>query len=360
MDKEVLDAVARHSEGHMRDAESLLGQIVAVSGKEITQKEADLVIPRSDINEIINLIEILAQKNSADGIALVNKLVDNGVDLKAFLSDFIEILRKMMISKVDSSLAEKLSLELGESLEMRMNEVSQQLSLQQLVKYLEKFMSVRDAVKHSFIIQLPVELALVELCEKQNEPPRKDPTPENNPSPQTYTESGQGNAGASAVADNNASPAPAEDAKNSDMDLQEICSRWHEVLAKVKKYNHSLSFILKVCQVKNVKEGTMSLAFKYKFHKDRMSDDRIKQLVEKTLQEVFGYNFTIEPVVDENLEIEEQPQPAEEPASGEESSQPEEATDGNQEQSDPNEQDQGGDDNFMDNILKTFGGKVIK
>ena len=57
VDKSVLEMIARQSGGHMRDAESLLGQIVAIGGKEITQEEADLVIPRNDLNEVINFVD---------------------------------------------------------------------------------------------------------------------------------------------------------------------------------------------------------------------------------------------------------------------------------------------------------------
>src|SRR6056297_530551 len=189
VDKSVLEAVARHADGHMRDAESLLGQIVAVSGQEITQKEADLVIPRNDIQEILNLIECLVNKDASSGIALVNKLVDNGIDLKAFVNDLVEILRKIMISKVNPGLSERIGLELGENLEMKLNQLSEQLDLSRLTQMLEKFLSVRNALKTSFIIQLPVELALVELSQENkggsnSVPPNPQARPDSSVAPQ--------------------------------------------------------------------------------------------------------------------------------------------------------------------------------
>jgi DNA polymerase III subunit gamma/tau len=62
VDKEILEAIARHSEGHMRDAESLLGQLVAISGNEITREQADLIIPRSDVGENCPFNRIFSKK----------------------------------------------------------------------------------------------------------------------------------------------------------------------------------------------------------------------------------------------------------------------------------------------------------
>ncbi len=334
VDREVLESVARQSGGHMRDAESLLGQVVAISGKKITQKEADLVIPRSDIQEILNLIDLLIKKDASSGIALVNNLVNNGVDLKSFIDDLIEVLRKMMINKISPGLSEKIGLELGESLDAKLDQISQETNLNQLVKILEKFIIVRNSLKTSFIIQLPVELALVDLCSeeagggtgsrvKESRSNKEDDLGGNRQVPQKEdVENKKG--------------------KDVDLDRQEISSRWNEVLAGLKKHNHSLSFILKVCQVKEVKDGIVSLSFKHKFHKDRLSEAKIKDLVEKTLTEIFGCSLSINPLVEEEIDT------------------GEDDTGGGEAQKKEGDESVNSDDNCIDDILKTFGGKVIK
>src|SRR3989339_64293 len=105
---DVLEDIARHADGHMRDAESLLGQVIVIGGKEITAKEADLVIPRSDIGEVVKLINFLTKKDAGSAIDLVNTLIGDGVDIKRFLSDMIEVLRKVMLFKVSPLLSEKI------------------------------------------------------------------------------------------------------------------------------------------------------------------------------------------------------------------------------------------------------------
>src|SRR3989339_1718223 len=82
IDDKILSAIARQSEGHMRDAESLLGQVVSIGGKEISAEEADLVIPRSDLGAALGLIGFLAKKDAGRAIELINKSAEEGVQLK--------------------------------------------------------------------------------------------------------------------------------------------------------------------------------------------------------------------------------------------------------------------------------------
>jgi hypothetical protein len=108
------------------------------------------------------------------------------------------------------------------------------------------------------------------------------------------------------------------------------------VLVKAKSYNHSLSFILRVCQPRSLQAGQLCLAFKYKFHKDRVGDQQIKAMVEKVLKEVYGAHLTIEAMIDENIEIEN--------------------GNGN---GNGNANGQAAGDDMVNNLLKTFGGKVV-
>lgn len=334
IDKNVLEDIARHSEGHMRDAESLLGQVISIGGAEITREEADLVIPRSDMNEIVNLIEFLGKKDAAAGIKIINNLVDGGVDLKSFTSDLIEILRKILIGKISPNLIEKLAMELGESLEIKLNQASKDLSIGKIILFINKFSEAREKLKTSFIIQLPLELAIAELCyihEGEAKPFNK--MEQSNPTPLIQEVQ-----------------KTAPEFSGGDLNKEEVSGRWSEVLVKVKKYNHSLSFILRACQPGEIKENRLCLMFKYKFHKDRVSDPQIKVLVEKVLSEVFGKNLSVEAMIDESLEIagvngapnvvmsefEKKEKVDDSPKSEDNSKNP-----------------------TIDNLLKTFGGKIV-
>lgn len=337
--KEILEAIARHSEGHMRDAESLLGQVVSIGGNEISQEEADLVIPRSDWGEAVNLLGLLSKKDTAGGIRLVNKLLDEGLDLKVFLSDAIELLRKLLLVKINPGLSEKLGLELGESLELKMNEISKELSLEVIISALEEFIRAKNESKTSGIQQLPVELALVRLSlAGQTHAFVKEvfapvPAPKGAFKP--------------AVPAVSAAPSKPASKPGGVLKKENILAKWNEVLASVKKYNHSLSFILRVCQPKDIDGNQVCLAFKYKFHKDRINEPGIRAIVEKVFNEVYGLPLTVEAVIDENMEVADN--------SDEISVQP--AAQG---QTDAEGKKEGDNSEIIDNLLKTFGGKIVE
>lgn len=349
IDKKILEAIARQSEGHMRDAESLLGQIVSVGGKEITSEEADLVIPRSDLGEAVNLVGCLAKKDGAGGVKLINNLIDEGIDLKSFAGDLIEILRRILLSKISPGLTQRLGLELGESLEIKINQVSQDLTAGKLIVFIERFIKAKNELKGSFIVQLPMELAVIELCSAM--PAASYPAPR--------TQSGGNNysvpSGSLASGGVKQAPAPAAEQFQGEVSgnigLDQIIAKWNEVLAKVKQYNHSLSFILRVCRPNNINGGRLQMAFKYKFHKDRVDEPNIKSIIEKVLQQVYGMPLTVSALVDENLVLDHErapktaeSKPADNGAAGAEGGG----------KSDGDEKN-----GMIDNLLATFGGKIV-
>lgn len=344
IDQKILEAIARQSEGHMRDAESILGQIVAIGGKEITAEEADLVIPRSDIAEVINLISYLAKKDAASGIELINKIVNEGVDLKTFLRDMVEILRKMLFTKISPALSERLGMELGESLEIKINETGKDLEIGVLINIIEEFNKAQNELKGSFIPQMPIELAIIRICSGYVAPASSSTAPANR--------GGVINKifGSRPIGEAPSAPsAPSPRAMPSlSVKQEEILSKWNEVLVRIKKYNHSLSFILRVCQPRDLVGNQLCLAFKYKFHKDRVSDLSIRPIIEKVLTEVYGTPLAFEAIVDEGIVVEtvqtQESQgdniPSEEPVAEE-------------------KKNADGGDDVVDNLLKAFGGKVI-
>ncbi len=300
IDKKILEAISRQSEGHMRDAESLLGQVVSIGGKEITKEEADLVIPRSDLGEAVNLIEYLSKKDAGSAIELINKIIDEGINLKSFLTDLIELLRKIMLSKINPVLGERLGLELGENIEAKINQISKNLSLNQVVLFTDKFIEARNNLKGAFIIQLPVEIIIAELCTQPSM--LNTQIPQNSVPNRVSSNLNQAKRPINTNSISTTKPAATGNSvENISKEL--ILEKWNEVLVKVKKHNHSLSFILRVCQPRDINGNQLCLAFKYKFHKDRIGDINIKRLVEQVLNEVYNVPLIIEAIVDESIEV---------------------------------------------------------
>jgi DNA polymerase III subunit gamma/tau len=332
IDKDVLEEIARRSEGYMRDAESILGQIVAIGGRKITKEEAGLVLPRSDMEDIIKLIKFLKIKDASKAIELINNLVDNGVDIKFYLKDLIEVLRRMMLNKLNPGLSAGMGIGYGESIELKLSEAGSELSIENIIFYINKFSEAANKIKTEFIIQLPVEIAILEISRYKNTNEDENKKPENN---KVYKKEVSNNS--SYIKD--------------DSGAEYLSGKWAEVLTAIKKYNHSLSFILRACVPKEIEDDKLTIIFKYKFHKDRISDVEIKPIVEKVLEEVYGKKIKINPIVDENLLINNN----EDASRLEQNNKQEENININE-----NKNNDSNKSEKIDNIIKNFGGRVIK
>ena len=352
---EILEAVARRSGGYLRDAEGLLGQIFSLGDKKVTAEQAELVIPHYNSNEAVDLIACLERKDAARAVALVNNLADSGVNLKIFTEELISLLRKMILNKVSPGLTDNLGLDLGENLEKRLSQATDNLKLEQLLVFAKRFLEIPLNNKNSSIPQLPLEMALVELCFRSSSAvvtssPSGSVSPIHSASvnrvPDNYNSAGGISSVTKLTASSDEKKQILDVAELSDVSLsfEDVMDKWPEFLAKIKKYNHSLSFVLQNCRPKGVDSGHLCLVFKYKFHQDRINNLSIKSIVENTLREVYGVVLAVNSEIDENLET----------MVGESSIVLEEEKDEN-----PGKPDNHSESGLMGDLLKTFGGEVI-
>lgn len=352
IDSEVLEAVARRSGGHLRDAESILGQIFSLGDKKITLDQAELVIPHYNSNEAVDLIDYLSRKDALKAISLVNSLVDTGVNLKNFCGELIGLLRKIMLSKVNPSLSDNLGLNLGESLEIKINTISNNLNWEQLLNFTRRFLEAYNDNKNQLISQLPLELAIVDICygaAKTSTLVSAGGFANISKSSSFAKESmvkTEPKASSEKIVKSEISSGQTVRAVIN-LDQAEVLEKWPEFLVKIKKYNHSLSFVLQNCHPQDVKDNCLCLVFKYKFHQDRINDATIKNIIENTLTEVFGSTLTLSSVIDENLDLKREEKPV-----------VSESTNiiGPSSAAADTENKKGG---LLSDLLKTFGGEVI-
>jgi len=162
--KKVLENVARISEGYVRDSISLLGQILALGEKEINEEEASLVLPRSDLNQIIIFIKQLLLNLPAENINLINQYLNDGGDLENFTKETIDVLQKILVAKVTDSWQD-LTWEISEEeLKPLLNELGKIKAIR-LVEIIEVMLEALTNLKRVSIIQLPLEMAIVKISE---------------------------------------------------------------------------------------------------------------------------------------------------------------------------------------------------
>jgi DNA polymerase-3 subunit gamma/tau len=107
------DAIARGADGALRDAESMLDQVVAFCGTEISAGDVHQVFGFTPRETILHLGEALLSRDTHTALALIKTQSEAGKDLTRLLADLVGLLRDILIAKVHPPEAPNRESELG-------------------------------------------------------------------------------------------------------------------------------------------------------------------------------------------------------------------------------------------------------
>ena len=185
IETEALKLVARSATGSMRDAENLLQQMMTHYGKKIDLKQAQDLLGISSDRRSRELITHIIEKNITGGIATINNVNNDGLDLRQFHRELIEYLRMLLLIKTGST--ETLELTAEDIKELQ--DLADKVSLNQILRTIKRFGQLELSLDN--YSTLPLELALVDsaLTENETKPePARQSAPEAirriNPEPQ--------------------------------------------------------------------------------------------------------------------------------------------------------------------------------
>jgi len=94
--EDALRVIARKADGGMRDALSLLDQVLSLTGGEVDLDSVRHVLGLVEEERYIELLDILAEGRHEEVFGLVQSLVDEGYDLVEFYHGLLDILRVLL------------------------------------------------------------------------------------------------------------------------------------------------------------------------------------------------------------------------------------------------------------------------
>jgi DNA polymerase-3 subunit gamma/tau len=296
IEKDALEMIAVASEGGMRDAESLLAQIIALEDKNITAKEVQEILGTTSHQDIEKMAILLLKRNTAEAILLIGKLSDEGYDLEAFGKSLLNFLRKLLVLSVDEKIYQNLTLELTEEQIKKSQEIAKNKT-SEILEMLEVFGEIQNKIRSSFIPQLPLEMAIVKLGNKNFQAPVSNPeeTKKDNRLPdrefhqkkeKTEEKNEKESFQNSEIISANEEEKFTEN--NSLVEEEDVKEKWNEVIKETKPFNHSLSAFLQNCQPVKIENGHLLIATKYSFYKDKLNETSNKLTIEKVLAKILG------------------------------------------------------------------------
>jgi DNA polymerase-3 subunit gamma/tau len=162
-DDDALSAIARSAQGGMRDAISLLDQLLSAGDGAVTFAQVRAALGAVSTLSVIDFVDAIAKQAAADGLHILQGIGSSGGSLAEFNRQLVEHLRGLLLLQTarDPALLGELSLE-------SQNAIQRQVKLlnpAQTVFAIKRFGAAQLELKSSTQPQLPLELALIETIQ---------------------------------------------------------------------------------------------------------------------------------------------------------------------------------------------------
>ncbi|HSK19881.1 MAG TPA: DNA polymerase III subunit gamma/tau [Longimicrobiales bacterium] len=102
-DDDALTPIARRAEGGMRDALSLMDQVLSFADGRVTGEDVRRVLGLVGDELYLELFAIVAEKRYADVFHFVQRVIDEGYDLAEFYKGLADALRVLMVTKLEGA-----------------------------------------------------------------------------------------------------------------------------------------------------------------------------------------------------------------------------------------------------------------
>lgn len=315
IDNLALEIIATEAEGGMRDAESILNQIIALEDKNITGEEVSQILGTSSQNQIVVFLEKLFNHDIKGLLKQIDELQDQGIYLSNFNKTLLSILRNLVIYKINPKIKNN-SIFSKENTE-KLNKISQENEIEKLILAIDLFQKSLNDAKNSTIPQLPLELACIEFNLKQNSSQveiknnpkiiaeKKTSTSKAQNLDRNPTVSQQSKPQNSKVENEpkNIEKQTTNSSSQTNPDFKKIIASWSKILETIKLQNHSIYACLKSCIPINLKDEIFYIKTNYSFHKNRLNDNKNKLTIVEIIDKITQYKIRIEFITEDQISV---------------------------------------------------------
>lgn len=304
IDKEIIERIINKSDGCARDAISLLDQVMAIGEKDITAEMATLVLPTANTEKTLEFVSALIDKDKINALLFINNLSDVGLNYYQFSYDVIELLRILMISS-GLQKSDGLGIDLDDETKKQLFKLNEKISPADLVRLIDLLIQRAGQIKSSPMPQLPLEMAVVEWCS----------TTDNNSTDDTDDKKTE-----TIIKTREQEEKPIEDSTNKitikekvknlvtkspAFSLEDIEKNWSVFIRKIEMNLPSLSFILKMANLKQVDGNTVKVSVGFDFHRDKLMEKKNLDSLEDTLSEIMTGKVKFDCLVEQSAQTQE-------------------------------------------------------
>ncbi|MDC0449201.1 DNA polymerase III subunit gamma/tau [bacterium] len=279
--------LAKAALGSFRDAETLLQQ-VAEGGVSV-----DALLNTSSKDVYADFVEYLINKQAGEAVHLVGRAYDEGIDMYIWVGELLKYLRDLLFigsgSRIDAG---DVTEEILEAIEKQAKAVDTSW----IINSLEKFVHAHAKTRGAFIPQLPVEIAIVEICGGDSSVSTFSTPISPVPSADTSKKSGKKRSEAKPKSETKDKSSP----KKTTFSFTTVRKKWSDVVAVVSKTNGSTTALIKSGKPLRAEGKFLILEVAYAFHKERLESPKNRAIIENAIQEVCNNDINIKCEVNGN------------------------------------------------------------
>jgi DNA polymerase-3 subunit gamma/tau len=157
IDKESIEMISEAAHGGMRDAESLLAQVVTLAGREIKATETRDILGIAGRDDEIKLMGGLFEKNVSETVDQLEQMNKNGMDIFLLSHRLLDYLRKIIFIKLNPRGAGLIAQEISESQVDQLKKLAAKITITDLLGLTAKLIQAQPSIKNSSYPHLALE-----------------------------------------------------------------------------------------------------------------------------------------------------------------------------------------------------------
>jgi DNA polymerase-3 subunit gamma/tau len=304
-DRGALDIVARRGEGSVRDALSLLDQVIAFSGRTITAADVGTVLGLSDTTFFARVITLIANGDHAGILEAMQEAADSGHDFKMLFRDLLNFVRNLLL--LAGSAPESMLAVSPEDL-VTIKSVSETFSYTELLRIANLLLQDDETVNRAEHQRLAVEIALlkattfprlraVEQALASGAQVQAQPQPQSRP-PATRNQQ-PATTSVERPATRNPQPATTSSEKPATSSQQPATSNQQPITSLVEQMQKKRPLVgsyLAGAKSSRRDGDRITFVFADSFYAESVNDN--KKAIEEVASEIFGTRITVDAEVD--------------------------------------------------------------
>lgn len=259
---EALAVIARHADGGMRDALSLLDQVMALADPErgITLSETLMLLGTAPQEQFAQLAEAVARREPAAALQVLDALLQEGREVRQLVRDFLGYFRDLLLLYADPG-GSLLGTSVANMEALRQQAAS--FTQDEILAVIRRLAQLEVELRSAVSPRILTEVALIELCSSARET-HTDASPDEKPKMNDSTSrSSRRSAAKTKTPKQEEVPALEESTTSSPAAVptgEALEARWAELVQQVKLIRPSTSHILTYFQPRGIEGNTLVIA----------------------------------------------------------------------------------------------------